>query len=668
EGGGTRSRCDGLFYVDDGVIITASPSLQTNIAILRLYLLLLLQALANIGLQVETSKTELMHFFAFKLTAARRLAIVQQPHLLFTWRQIDYDISPSPHWHYLGFFFTPTLDFSYHVRFYTNKAFSTMRACAMLRNSVRGIGPQQRAHAYQACVLSVLTYSLALWYTTWGAGVIRLVKKMERVHSYALGWVIGAFRTSPVGSRELITGIPPLKIILNMRLRGTTARLLSLGDNHALYRMWTLRWLPKALSCMPPRRRACHLPTDNPLTRLSATNVKEQFYPHHPVARPGEHVANIFANRILFDISTPKRSSKFFNQWVRDFKGKIETLERDNCSLIFTDGTYWTKTSRASYAFTTYHLSSWHDNYGWCTAGSSFDAEIAALEEAIQWAVIHRIPDPVFFIDNKSVLLSFLDLDTHSSQMASIRLNILLKDYLSSSPDLTVTFAYCPSHVGITGNERADHLTKDGAAIGPTTLLRILRSNFINEFKRDMTRHWRILAKSQTYKGRNWFPIKRKCRNFKPDVTNKSCKKFFMTLSGNDIESISRMARAVTNHTPTGEYRRCFHPNEPTHCKFCGPLSEHTRDHVFFSCPKYEPLAPSFTDWKNNRNNDKSWKTFFQANPSAFTFGDLPEDVHRRSREFLNLMALCHSMYSSFPLYSCIHTLLTITIPLGPIL
>ncbi|KAF8667844.1 hypothetical protein AX14_006282 [Amanita brunnescens Koide BX004] len=213
------TRC--LFFVDDGIIITASPSLQMNIAVLHLYLLLLLQALVDISLQVETSKTELMHFFAFELSAARRLAIVQQPHLTFTWKQVNYDISPASCWHYLGFFITPTLNFSYHIQFYTNKAFSTIRACAMLGNLVRGIGPQQRTHAYQACVLSVLTYGLALWYTTWGAGVIHHVKRMECVHSYALGWIIGAFRTSPVRSRELVAGIPPLKVILNMRIHGT---------------------------------------------------------------------------------------------------------------------------------------------------------------------------------------------------------------------------------------------------------------------------------------------------------------------------------------------------------------------------------------------------------------------------------------------------------------
>ncbi|KAF8692441.1 hypothetical protein AX14_002502 [Amanita brunnescens Koide BX004] len=162
---------------------------------------------------------------------------------------------------------------------------------------------------------------------------------------------------------------------------------------------------------------------------------------------------------------------------------------------------------------------------------------------------------------------------------------MLLQEYLSSSASSTISFAYCPSHEGVEGNERADRLTKHGAAMGPTPPVRILRSNFINDFKRDMSRHWQILAKSQTYKGRNWIPIRQRRRFFKPDLVNKNKWRFFMTISGNDIQTLSRMARAVTNHAPTGEYRERFHPNLPSHCKFCGPTVEHTRAHVLFSCP-----------------------------------------------------------------------------------
>ena len=111
----------------------------------------------------------------------------------------------------------------------------------------------------------------------WGAGTIRLVKKMERVHSYALRWITGTFHTSPIGSRELVASIPPLKIILNLRLRGAAAQVTSLGEEHSLSRSLALRWLPNAIASTTPRRRARHLPTNNPLSRLSTSAIKEQF-------------------------------------------------------------------------------------------------------------------------------------------------------------------------------------------------------------------------------------------------------------------------------------------------------------------------------------------------------------------------------------------------------
>ncbi|KAF8662359.1 hypothetical protein AX14_007068 [Amanita brunnescens Koide BX004] len=361
--------------------------------------------------------------------------------------------------------------------------------------------------------------------------------------------------------------------------------------------------------------------------RLSATGVREQFFPHNHVARPGDRVVDLYSHRLFFDLSAPKRASKFFDGWVRDFKAKIEDFKNDGRTLIFSDGAYWTKSSRAAYAFTAYHDTKWHDMAWWCPASSSYDAEITALEEAIQWAILKRVQHPVFFVDNKAVITSFLDLDTHSSQLSSIHINILLHDYLLTT-DNNISFAFCPSHVGIEGNERADRLTKEGAALGPTKPFWILRSNFLGQFKRDMTVHWRTLATSQTYKGRSWMPTKRKRRVFKPDVTNRACRRFFMTLSGNDITTISRMARTLTNHAPTGKYRRRFYPDKLTFCKFCGPATEHTRNHALFTCPQYEPLAASFTDWKRDRNNHKSWMKYFQANPSAMTFGDLLDDVH----------------------------------------
>ncbi|KAF8688256.1 hypothetical protein AX14_003488, partial [Amanita brunnescens Koide BX004] len=85
-----------LFFVDDGALYTASPSLNTNVRVLSSVLLQLLTALRHIGLSVEPSKTELMHFFAFQMAASTRsLAIQHQPSLTFTWDSEVHTIQPA---------------------------------------------------------------------------------------------------------------------------------------------------------------------------------------------------------------------------------------------------------------------------------------------------------------------------------------------------------------------------------------------------------------------------------------------------------------------------------------------------------------------------------------------------------------------------------------------
>ena len=133
----------------------------------------------------------------------------------------------------------------------------------------------------------------------------------------------------------------------------------------------------------------------------------------------------------------------------------ISALHSSGQHVIYTDGAFWNKSSRSSYSFTIFHNNTWSDFSGWCPAGSSFDTKVVALEEAIQWACIQKLDNPIFFVDNKAVLTSFLDTCVRSSQMATVRISEILCDHLSTSA-ATFLFCYCPSHSGIDGNERAD--------------------------------------------------------------------------------------------------------------------------------------------------------------------------------------------------------------------
>ena len=449
----------------------------------------------------------------------------------------------------------------------------------------------------------------------------------ERVHSFAMGWITGTFRTTPTGARGVIAGIPPLRIILDLRLRGLQARLTTLDDRHIARTTWSLRWINPKIRQTQPRTRPRHLPSDNPLERLATDAVREQFLPFHASSLPGGRVIDIFHNRLLVDTYSPKKGSSLFKAWLSDLAKSIALLHSLDQPIIYTDGAYWNKTARGAYSFTVFHRGSWHDFFNWCPAGSSFDAEIAAIEEAIQWVCVNRLPNPIFFIDNKAALGSFLDTRVRSSQMASIRISEILKDRLTSDANIHFSFRYCPSHSGIEGNDRADRLTKRGAALAPITPPRILLSNFVNDYTKRMTVHWRVLFASRSFKGQQWLPLRHKKKIFKPAIRNKATTRFFYNLAGNDIELLSRMARAITNHAPTGEYRRRFYPDRENCCPSC-PQHTQTRTHILFHCPKYLPLHSSLTNWSHDKKNDIAWKSFFHCNPSGFTFGDLPDDVH----------------------------------------
>ena len=490
-----------LFFVDDGVLYTAFASLTRNVRLLSSMLTQLLTHLKFIGLQIKPSKTELIHFMAFQLnSSARSLVHVHEPSLTFRWDNSDFTIKPAQVWQYLGFFFTPTLNWSVHVQFYTNKAFSSVRACAMLGNSIRGISPKQHSLAYQGCILPILTYGSALWYALHGVGVSKHIRRMERVHSFALNWITSTFRSTPLGARGVIAGILPLRIILDLRFHGLKARLTTLGDYHIVHSSRSLRWTDPSLRSTRPRSRPRHLPDDNPWTRLTTNNVREQFAPFHDTSCPGTRIVDIFSERIIIDSYSPKKGSSLFKAWLRDLATDISLLHSSGRHVIYTDGAYWNKTARGAQLFTAYHGGIWQDHSDWCPAGSSFDSEIVAVESAIQWACVCKLPNPIFFIDNKAALSSFLDTRVRGSQMLCIRINEILQDRLSTSSS-TFTFRYCPSHSGIEGNERADRLTKQGAAIAPISPPRILLSNFTNDFAKRMTLHWRTLFTSPSFKG-----------------------------------------------------------------------------------------------------------------------------------------------------------------------
>ncbi|KAF8691630.1 hypothetical protein AX14_002741 [Amanita brunnescens Koide BX004] len=393
--------------------------------------------------------------------------------------------------------------------------------------------------------------------------------------------------------------------------------------------MMIQKWTNPAYASISRKARPAHLPSDVPFRRLRTHLVQEQFEYATDPQRPGQRVLDRFSKRVTIDTSSPKKGTASFKAWVRDLKIEIQQMhDKPGSVIIYTDGAFHHSNYKAAFAFTIFQNGTWRDQYDWCPAASSFDAELRAIETALEH-VVGKVPcDQItIFVDNKAAANSLFNFDVKSSQMSVVRINLLLSAWLSESCRRALTIRFIPSHEGIDGNERADQLTKAGLEQCPMNPPLILRSHFISEHRRLAEHEWQQRWKDTTYRGSQWLPIRRKKKIYKPSFA-KEARNFFHNMAKGEPNRLSRIAHALTNHAPTGEYRTRFFPDEPTACPHCDEATLQMRRHVLAECPWYVNSFSSMADWGKYRRNDVTLLGFLDKNPSAFTFMDTPLDVH----------------------------------------
>ena len=423
-----------LFFVDDGMLVCSSFSLDNNVAFLADLYQNFLTLLGAVGLTIEQTKLELKHFIAYDVHASQcTFALVRQPLLNYSWKGKEYSIPPVKIWRYLGFFFDSYLKFSHHIRHYTNKGFSMIWAFNMLGNSCGGLGPRQWVMCYNACMVPMLTYGPLLWYTLNGKGTLKNFRHMAHVQNFAVRWITGCFQGTPIGAMELLSGIPPLQLWCNLLIASYAARVMTLPDNHLLHRAWQIEPLLGQLHNFVPQTRPSRLPSNNPLTCINAlSTVGEQFIKFHNICWLGNRVIDCHANRFLYlHLDTPCKGSDNFKAWLKGFSCWVTQMESSGAWMIYTDSGFWKERRLGAQASVITRVGQViMEHVEWVLTASSFDAEIAALESAISWLCTHddMVGSPVvhFLIDNKGVIQSFLKTHVQSSQMSATHINLLL--------------------------------------------------------------------------------------------------------------------------------------------------------------------------------------------------------------------------------------------------
>jgi ribonuclease HI len=210
-----------------------------------------------------------------------------------------------------------------------------------------------------------------------------------------------------------------------------------------------------------------------------------------------------------------------------------------------------------------------------------FDAELAGLMMAANRASAHVRSNPGIssihiFTDCSSALLAIHKPKAEAGQHYALSFCQTISRILTENPEIKVNLAWCPSHSGIRGNERADTLAKSATALARNSPIGVTRTNALRRTKVHAWKMWKREWKKSAMTGR--FAIaNRLLPSLKPTH-------HFITLKGNR-ELFGRTLQCRTGHTYTGEFRQELSLEGQHEC----PCGEHieTREHILLECPRY---------------------------------------------------------------------------------
>jgi Reverse transcriptase (RNA-dependent DNA polymerase) len=148
-------------YVDDGCVI-ASGAMFRHLATLAAKLYERTSTwLKSVGLRLDPSKTEFMHFHGRRSTARFGTPVSRLGVRDACFGELSLPARTLVR--YLGIFFTPTLSWNTHVSIMASRARSTLAALSLLGNSVRGLDFANWQKVFHACLLPMLTYGSPIW-------------------------------------------------------------------------------------------------------------------------------------------------------------------------------------------------------------------------------------------------------------------------------------------------------------------------------------------------------------------------------------------------------------------------------------------------------------------------------------------------------------------------
>ncbi|KAF8624181.1 hypothetical protein AX15_006008 [Amanita polypyramis BW_CC] len=271
-------------------------------------------------------------------------------------------------------------------------------------------------------------------------------------------------------------------------------------------------------------------------------------------------------------------------EWFNDYSTWLYTIRNEKDHLIIaTDGSFSNGSGTAAFALWANNMLINSDSRQ-VNAHSSFDAELQAIDLAFNHMRITPFRRVTLLIDNEAAAKTIWNTDFHNLQQTSIAAMVKFREWTTRlrTKQFLINVSWCPAHMGILENELVDRIASE-VTIHDIPIKTTLEAS-ITKIKKDEYALWDSNTRKHNALGHEYLRLKFKGKRIGPSLGSR--RNAFIIASKDNIKIMSRLTRIITNHAPTGEYRRRFFPREPQNCQFDNEF--HSRNHILCHCTSYK--------------------------------------------------------------------------------